>query len=442
MLGRGLAVQYGLVARLGIRVTRVNSFAGQVRITMLTNVAIAGMGVVTGVLLARLLGPGGRGELAAIQLWPSQIATLAMLGLDSAVVFFAGRHPDRAGRYLSSSIALILLAGGAFVLGGWLGMPVLLRSQTPEVVLAAQLFLPGILVAYALGGMPQQMLRAVGAWRMWNVMRLAAPMSWLVCLLAASVMPMWAAPVTLSRGYVLASFVTIAPVIVVVGRSLHGRSAAVDRALFRPLLSYGLPCMLTILPQVMNLRLDQLMMATFLAPGDLGLYVVAVAWSGAATPLLGAVGPVLFPNLASVRDPGKRRALVGRTVVSFGVANAALSILVLLVTPVAVPLLFGVAFGPAVLPAAILVVASMFSALSSLLEDVLRGLGRPRTILGGEVAGLAVTVVLLGLLLPQLGIVGAAIASLGSYLAISIVLGTHIVRWGESRGKELNAADL
>lgn len=400
---------------------------------MLTNVAIAGLGVVTGIFLARLLGPGARGELAAIQLWPSQIATLAILGLDNAVVFLSGRHPDRVGRYLSSSIFLILLAGSGFVLAGWVGMPVLLRSQRPEVVLAARVFLPATLLAYAVGGMPHQMLRAVGAWRMWNVIRLSAPLSWLSCLLVASVTPLWAAPVMLSRLYLLASFITVVSAIVVARRYLHGRSVAVDRALFRPLLGYGLPCMLTILPQAMNLRLDQLMIATFLAPDDLGLYVVAVAWSGAATPLLGAVGPVLFPTLASVRDPGKRGALLVRTVVSFGIANAVLSVLVLLVTPVAVPLLFGVAFGPAVLPAAILVVANMFSALSSLLEDVLRGLGRPRTIFGGEVAGLAVTVVLLGLLLPELGVVGASIASLGSYLAISIVLAIRIFWSAESR---------
>src|SRR5262245_30271561 len=67
----------------------VGSHAGSVLITTATNFAIALLALATGPLAARMLGPEGRGELAAIQTWPSVIATLAMLGLGDATIYFA-----------------------------------------------------------------------------------------------------------------------------------------------------------------------------------------------------------------------------------------------------------------------------------------------------------------------------------------------------------------
>ena len=91
-------------------------------------------------------------------------------------------------------------------------------------------------------------------------------------------------------------------------RKLLPGSFRPDSANFGPLLRYGLPCVMTTLPQVLNLRMDQMLMAAFLPPGVLGLYVVAVAWSGAINPLLNAVATVLFPEVASKESERERNA--------------------------------------------------------------------------------------------------------------------------------------
>ena len=43
------------------------------------------LGVVTGTILARVLGPVGRGELAAITLWPGILLTLGGLGIPHTI---------------------------------------------------------------------------------------------------------------------------------------------------------------------------------------------------------------------------------------------------------------------------------------------------------------------------------------------------------------------
>src|SRR6267154_1339189 len=77
-----------------------------IRSTLFTNVALAGLGVVTGILSARILGPSGEGEFAAIQTWPILLGTLATLGLDFSVVYYIAREPED-GRSLTSTATIM-----------------------------------------------------------------------------------------------------------------------------------------------------------------------------------------------------------------------------------------------------------------------------------------------------------------------------------------------
>ncbi|HSE05616.1 MAG TPA: hypothetical protein VLK35_15820, partial [Methylomirabilota bacterium] len=64
--------------------------------------------VVTGVLLARMLGPDGRGYLAALILWPLVITQLGNLGIPSALTYSIARDPlsSRAIARLGLSFAI------------------------------------------------------------------------------------------------------------------------------------------------------------------------------------------------------------------------------------------------------------------------------------------------------------------------------------------------
>ncbi len=88
------------------------------RSPLATSIALAGLGVVTGVLSVLLLHPAGEGELAAIQTWPLLLGTLAMLGLDSALVYFISRPRQRQAAYVNSR----LHRSPVFPGGGWHGM--------------------------------------------------------------------------------------------------------------------------------------------------------------------------------------------------------------------------------------------------------------------------------------------------------------------------------
>jgi O-antigen/teichoic acid export membrane protein len=395
-----------------------------------TNGALALLGLITGTLAARLLGPQGRGELAAIQTWPSFIATIAMLGLPEALVYYCARNPARAGRYLASAVAITVFASLPFMsLGYWL-MPFLLSAQSAEVVRAARWYLL-IVPLFALVGIPYHPLRGLNRFVAWNALRLLAPLAWLVVLLAAMITGS-TSPERLAFAYLALLALLFVPVALVAAREVPGpfRPDARD---WGPLIQYGLPAMASTLPQMLNYRLDQLLMMAFLPAQELGLYVVAVAWGGIVQPLVGALGMALFPHVASQSDPDERvrRFLQGSRLallLSLGLASV-----LLVLTPWVLPFLFGRSFDPAVPAALALVLASAVAAFNGVVEEGLRGLGRPSTVLWAELGGVCVTLVALFILLPQLGILGAALASLLGYAGVSAMLLVQAVRAGTIR---------
>ena len=111
------------------------------RSTFAANMALAALAATTGVLSARLLRPAGEGELAAIQTWPFLLGTLAMLGLDSALVYFIARHPEKGRQFTSTAVLLGVLASLVIGAVAWFALPFVFRAQPPQVVSAAWVFL-------------------------------------------------------------------------------------------------------------------------------------------------------------------------------------------------------------------------------------------------------------------------------------------------------------
>jgi O-antigen/teichoic acid export membrane protein len=388
------------------------------RWTAATNLGLAGLAVATGVLAARLLGPTGEGELAAIQTWPMLLGTLAMLGLDSAVIYFIARQPERGRQITSTATTIGVLSTLTVGAASWFALPYLLSAQRPEIVSAARIFLL-IGVIYAVIGIPHGALLGVHSFASWNLFRFVPVLAWLGILLAAWFLGSHS-PVPLSMWYLAGVFLCCLPVLPVAARKLHGPAKA-DFRMAPKLLRFGLPSALTSLPQTVNLRLDQLLIIAFLPARSLGLYVVAVAWSGAVAPLLAAVGSVLFPHVSAEREPMRQTHLLGTALQGGALVAIATSAAFAALAPIGLPLVFGARFSGAVPSALILVPAGAVLAWSGIAEDGLQGLGRPAIVLVAELAGAAVTLAALPLLLHAYGIAGAAVASLLGYSAVAAV---------------------
>ena len=382
--------------------------------TAVANAALAVVGLLTGMLAARLLGAEGRGHLAAAQAWPLFLATLGGFGLTEATAYFAARSPSHARPALATGLILAIpFTLVAVVAGVWL-LPLLLRGQTIEVQQVATLSL-ALVPLLTLSGAPSQALRGVGRYRAWNTLRLVTPLAWLATLVAVRGTG-YATVSTLAIAFIGATALAGLVTHLHAWRTLSG-SPAPARGLVRPMLAYSAPTMGATIPHWLNLRLDQLIIIALLDARAIGLYVVSVAWSSAAHPLAQVVAYNAVPALAGASNIRQRALVVYRT---GAVAAIGTCVVLLVATPTLFPLIFGSEFQAAIPVALIMVLAGSVEATNAVGAECLRGVGRPRANLLAECVGLAVTGVVLPVLVVTGGIIGAACGSLLSYSAILV----------------------
>src|SRR5712691_6375169 len=398
---------------------------GKISGTFLTSLILYTLAAVTGPLTARLLGPEGRGALAAIQLWPGAIAMFAMLGLPESIVYFSAREPNRAGQWLTTSVLLGLGASCLAVGIGYLLISIGLHRYDARVIHAAHLYLLFVPLT-ALIGLPCQLARGLGRFGLWNFLRVTPALGWLTALIAA-----WFSASRTPEGMAtsfLWFLVLEAAVITIVCVKIFVPAQWFDARDAGRLLRYGLPSGLSAVPQLLNLRLDQMLIAAMLPTRQLGLYVVAVSWSAISGVVLNAAGPVISQRLAVESNVALARSMFSRATRAAFIVTAITALAFAIVTPPAMAIFYGAAFRECVPIAIVLIAANAFVMTNTVLEEGLRGLGDTRTILKSEVLGFAATAVSLGILLPPLGIMGAAIASVVGYSAVTMALGVSLRR--------------
>lgn len=383
-----------------------------------TNLSAMGLGLFTGALTARLLGPTGRGQLTAIQLWGLLLMNLGSLGIPNALVYFTGRKREEVGQLITSAWAVMVPLSVIWIASGYFLLPLLLRNQTPEVVIYARLFLFILPLAYI--SRASMALQGLKNFTAWGLFRLHKPFLYAVALLLLGILGM-ATPYSAAMVIILSS--TVGPILIL--RMI--RASDIELSLpsagkMRRMLHYGVRSVLGSLPEELNTRLDQLIIAIWLTDTELGFYAVAVSWSLILGPVVRAIDNVAFPYVAGNLNETSQLSLFTRSVRLSAFVIIIVNLGLLFITPLVIPLIFGQAFQPSVPVAMVLLVASSFYSLKLVVSSGLRGLGYPESTAYAEIISLLCTLLLLALLLPMIGIMGAAIASLFAYVLSVMIL--------------------
>lgn len=373
--------------------------------------AVLGLGVFTGVASARLLGPEGRGELGAITLWPMVLVLVASLGLNQAIVFHVGKRRFALAEVWTGALALWLVQSLAVIAAGWALLPVVLRHYGPEARHLGLVFLAFVPLSM-LGGFPSSLAQGRLDLLSFTLLRGIAP-----AIYASGL------AVLILRSHATVSEIVgvqIAALCLAVGAALwvaFGRMRvrfAWSRTACGDLLRFGFKSNLSSVAFYVNQRLDQLLLSLFVAPRDLGLYVVAVALASAAGFFPQAVGAVTIATGSNL-DPEAARLMIARSFrLTLGVLAAGCGAL-FLICPWLISLGFGPSFSAAATACRILLPGTVALGLNQVLYDGARALEEPLLPSYSEGVSIVVTIAGLLLLLPRFGFLGAAIASTMAY---------------------------
>jgi O-antigen/teichoic acid export membrane protein len=380
------------VAGIVMRMTAVNAF-------------VTVLGVITGPLLARALGPAGRGTLAAIVVPLALAPWIASLGLPSYATRSAARG-EPLGALVGSVGTLAVIVGAVAAAVGVPTAAVLAHGR--NVVHTFLLIGFSLLPIAGLGSLLFAIGTGLERWRLVVAARvtpfLLGAIGIVILFISHQLTVATAATVTLISG-----ISAVIPLLTLLRQSGRLRFRL---AVARESLVFGSKAWIGNLSALTNYRLDQLLMIVLVDARQLGLYVVAVTVSGISQVLTGALTAVLPPMVAQGDRRLPRQAL--RTTLAAVVAvNAALAVL----TPWLLPLIFGSAFRDAIAMTWILLLAVLPSHGSFVLDAVLTAAGRPGASAVGQLLSAAITLPGLLALLPPLGGNGAALVTLLAYSA-------------------------
>lgn len=381
--------------------------------TLITNFGLTFLGLINSVLLSRWLGPEGRGEIAAAMLWPTMLVYLSSMGLIMATMYFAAL-PESKPNFLFANATLLGVAQGILAaLIGFVILPSVLRSQSSEVVSAGRLFLLVI---------PISLITQYGVSILQGRLQIAS-FNWLRMILPAGYL---AGTVILAIAGRLSLFNIIVLHLLLNSIALIGTLIALSRAgvklslspdvdLAKKMLKYGGKVHVGNISGSVNLSLDQVLMAAWLPPVALGLYVAAVSSAGLSQVFSQAVQMVSTPSITQRETASERASVLQGIFRSYWLLSFVITIAIGALLPVAIPLVFGASFKDAIWPAEVLLAGTFFLGAQVVLAGGAQALGNPWLGSKGHVGALIVTLVLLYFLLPRLGIMGAAIATAAAY---------------------------
>lgn len=378
--------------------------------TVLVRLLILVTNIATGVITARALGPEGRGEQAALLLWPTMLGYVVSLGIPSALLYNFKLHSKEKSQFLATALTIGVGLGFVAFAIGIVMMPYWLHQYSPEVIYVGRWFMISTPMVVSI-----TILRAaLEAEEQFATVNQLCYFSPLMTLGILSVLAAGRAIDSTTAG--MAYLIPNLPVCIWMSISIWQRCPPQWKKLkssAKTLLNYGLRAYGIDLLGTFSAQIGQVMVVGLLAPKAMGMYVVALSLSRMLDVLNTSITSVLLPKTAA-RPVAEVVAIVGRAARVSLILTLTASILVMLFAPILLPLLYGKEFLDALLVLRILLVEVTISGTIGVLAQTFMALGRPGIVTVLQSVGLALSVPLLLVCIPKYGFVGAGLALLAS----------------------------
>ena len=393
--------------------------------TFSTSLVIQACGAVTGILTARLLGPVARGELATVILWPTVLSNLGLMGCNWVLAREVAKDPERESDWAAVGVAVGLATALLYLLGGYFLIPLLLPSDRGYLLPVARLCL--LLIPLDIFN---QVLLAVEhgrmRWRRYNLLRLSFFLFYLVLIGFIGVT---------RRDQVrwfVSAFLASHLLAVLLRFWIQRKSLAAGNLRFdgcRHLLRAGAPYFGATISNLVSLQLDTILVVSLLNTEAAGIYAVATALANGQSSIGDALGITSFAVLSNERNTGSRKKIITETFRQSALVSCGSGLVLSCLIPFLVVPLFGFEFSRAIWPAVVLALAASLTASANILNQGLRGAGRPHAGLVSQLFGTGVMALAALLSLRRFGLMGMAFAVLMSACAQLLVLIAAAAKW-------------
>jgi len=396
-------------------------FVKNTLITSLARVIQLALGVGASIIVARSLGPEGKGIYSLVFLFEGVLVNFLDFGIGSATVFNIGkkkyspREALGANIFLSTAISLASIIIGSLIiifLGSHIFPGIPSKYLFLGLVLAPFYFYLNYIVSIMLG------LQKI---KLYNLLQSAVPLFFFLLLLLLLLLrriDVVQAVFAQIAAYALAVVVAF----VVAKKNSGGISFPSGTAIYKSAISYGIKNYIGNIITFFQYRANVFLINIFLNPLAVGFYSVAAGLVEQMWIVSEAAGAMLFPRVAGESDKKNLDSFTPRVCRNVMFITLIACIFLFFIGPYLIGFFYSSSFSDSIAPFKILLAGIVAMSGWRILSSDFYGRGLPMINTYISAASVAVSIALNIVLIPQLGIIGAAWATSISYIASFLMI--------------------
>jgi O-antigen/teichoic acid export membrane protein len=401
-------------------------------ITVAARLVLAVLILGTDIALARLLGPAAKGRFALVLLYSQLIALVLGWGMDQALAVTSGRDLGAARRGFANAVIWTGVVGGFGMLASaWaygIGQPGPPTGILPSLLpnLSERQFL------YAAAAVPGEMFFSIGLFGLlgrrmiaaYSAVRILRRAILMLLVVSAAAIARLSLDVGLALNLVALGLTAVLIILVAAGGGSFSLRPSGD--LLREQLGFGTRSVPGQFAERLQFRADSFIVNLFAGVRQTGIYSVTSGLAETLWYIPNSLGIVMFSRAVDPQaDTGGVAAALTRGTVAVTLVAA---VPAFLLGPYVAKALYGSQFADAGVALRFILPGVVAYSVVAILSRYLSGRGRPGTTTLILVSGLATNVIANLLLVPRLGINGAALASSISYILTAALTLSAFVR--------------
>lgn len=397
-------------------------FTKNVLISLATQGLIFTFGIGTSVIIARILGPEKKGIYSLVLLLPAFMVYFTNFGVGQATVFYVGKkkYPPKeifGNNIIYTAIITIFAALIGLIIIFFFSNELLPGVETKYLLLSlflipGRLFM-GFILPILLGCQKIKRYNFILFFRVFLTFVLVGIFLWMFRLGVKAAM----------ATEFLAIIIVCVVLFFMVKKETNGICLKPNKDYFKDSSLYGIKFYSGSILYFLQSRVAMPLINLYLNPAMVGFYSISVGLSEKVWLISDAVGTVLFPKVSSGKDKKEIKEFTPLIFRSTLIIVILIAIALFVSARWLIILLYSDVFQKSINPFKILLIGAVAISGWKILENDLKGRGKP--MLNTYITGVAtiVNIILYILWIPKFGILGASLAaSISHVIALSITL--------------------
>lgn len=399
--------------------TKNSSFMLNFIQTFQSEMVLIVINTISGVILARFLGPEGRGEYITITMWSNLLLWYLHFNIYKTVIYY-WKNIGEAKFDLIKTLFIVGMVLGCIAcgIGEFVVLPYVLPNLSTNTILATRIFLLSVVIGIA----TEVIIGALAAEEKFlfsNIIRILYPLLSTIGMLILSLFHKLEVSSALFILFFVNTIIGITTIIYgYINKYLNGKFNI--KLLYT--LWYGVKAQGGVIASATGGNATTMILSIMLPSSSLGFFSTARSAIGPLSSISKALQKVSFPKLT-----GTETIVIHDRTMSLWRKSLLLNIITAIPfacsLPFLIPIIFGREYIPSIIPAVVLIVYSLVDGQTMLIANAINGMGKTLINTTTEVVSIIFTIIGLLLTLTYWGVLGACIvAVLNSLLKFSIYL--------------------